>query len=179
MKPLNTFFWIVFALTMGIYATMLIWSLPTISSAAGGLMPFDMRPSGYSFEEAKTFLAALPQDIVAFYRDVQSNMLDMAYPGLLGISLFLAIGILAPDAFGRWKWLLALIAIPGSVFDYMENTNIRLMLFLGPDNITPEIVATASERTQSKAMFTTIAMSVLLILLIVWGWNKFRARKAT
>ena len=176
-SPLVVAFWIVFVLAMIDYVIMLFWSLPVISAAAGGLAPFDMRPTGYTYEEARAFLAALPAAETDFYRNVQSSVLDTIYPGLLGFSLFLAIGLLARRLIGVWGWLLALIALPGSIFDYMENVNIRLMLFLGPDNITPGIVETASSRTTMKAMFTTGAMSVLLVLILVWAWNRFRPRK--
>ena len=52
-------YWIVFAVTLAVYGTMLAWSLPTVAASAEGLMPFDMRPGGYSFAEAEAFLAAL------------------------------------------------------------------------------------------------------------------------
>lgn len=162
---------------MTIYAVMLIWSLPKITDAAGGLVPFDMRPGGYSFEKAKAFLSALPPDIVAFYRDIQIGLLDTAYPGLLALSLFLAIALLAPKKLGYGRWTLALIAVPSAVFDYMENTAIRTMLALGPDGITSEIVADASSNSQSKAAATTFAMVVLLGLLAIWLWGWWQARR--
>lgn len=177
-RKLKQAFWVIFFITMSIYTSMLVWSLPAISSAAGGLTPFDMRPGGYTFAEAQTFLAALPADSISFYHDVQVGLLDMAYPGLLALMLFLAIALLTPARFGVWNWILALIAIPGSVFDYMENALIQQMLTLGSANITPEIVASASANSQLKAAFSTIAMSLLLILLAVWAWGVWRSRKA-
>lgn len=181
-RILQRIFWPIFILTMGIYITMLVWSLPLITNAANGLVPFDMRPTGYSFDEAKAFLTALTEDANSFYRHTQIAKLDMAYPALLSITLFLAIGLLTQNWLKFWGWIVALIAIPGTVFDYMENVNLQLMLFLGPENINAEIVAKASERSVAKAMFTTAAMSVLLIALIVWIilWvRRKRAQKET
>lgn len=177
-RILKLIFWPIFIVTMGVYAAMLFWSLPAITAAAGGLTPFDLRPSGYTFEEAKTFLAALPQEANDFYRHTQIAKLDTAYPGLLALTLFLAIGLLAQNWLKLWGWALAPIAIPGAVFDYMENVNVRLMLFLGPDNINAEIVERASSRSEAKAMFTTIAMTVLLILLIMWVIRWVRHKRA-
>lgn len=173
-RNIKIVFWLIFAVTTGIYLTMLSWSLPMITNAAGGLTPFDMRPSGYSFEEAKAFLTALPADMTTFYRETQIGVLDTYYPALLALTLFLAIGLLAPKKLKFWGWVLALIAIPSAVFDYMENTNINLMLFLGPDNINMEIVARASARSVAKATFSTLAMSIVLIFGIVKLWNRFR-----
>lgn len=173
-RALTILFWLVFAIALGLYFTMLGWSLPAITNAAGGLTPFDMRPAGYSFEEAKAFLAALPADMTEFYRQTQIGLLDKYYPAFLAATLFLAIGLLAPKKLKFWGWVLALVAIPGAVFDYMENTNLNLMLFLGPDNINMEIVARASSRTVAKAVFSTLSMSIVLIFAIVKLWNRFR-----
>ncbi len=99
-------FWLLFAATLGVYATMLGWTLPAISAAAGGLPAFDMRPGGYSFDEAKAFLAALSPEGKALYLDVQ-HKLDTAYPGLLAATLFFAIARWRRKSWGIWRWLLA------------------------------------------------------------------------
>lgn len=100
-------FWALFAVTMGVYGTMLPWSLPAVSAAAGGLMPFDMRPGGYDAGEARAFLAVLPPDGVVFYRDVQ-HRLDIAYSALLAATLFFAIAALMPRRFSAWCRIVAL-----------------------------------------------------------------------
>ena len=97
-------FWLLFAVTLAVYATMLVWTLPAITAAAGGLAPFDMRPSGYSFDEAKAFLTALSPDGKALYLDAQ-HKLDAAYPALLAATLFFAIAALAPKSWGNWRWV--------------------------------------------------------------------------
>lgn len=173
-RVLTLLFWPLLVITLGLYFAMLGWSLPAITNAAGGLTPFDMRPTGYNFEDARAFLAALPADMTSFYRQTQLGLLDTYYPACLAATLFLAIGLLAQKRFRYWGWLLALIAIPGAVFDYMENTNINLMLFLGPDNINMDIVARASSRSVAKAVFTTIAMLVVLVLGMIHLWHRLR-----
>jgi hypothetical protein len=55
----NRIFWLVVAATLGVYLVMVLWSIPRISAEAGGLPVFDLRPGGYTFEEARAFLAAL------------------------------------------------------------------------------------------------------------------------
>src|SRR5262245_15798623 len=99
---------------------MLMWTLPTITAEAGGLAPFDMRPAGYSFAEARAFLVALSDSGKRLYLDVQQP-LDVAYPALYGATLFFAIAFLTPRRWGNWKWLLATVAVPVVVFDYLEN----------------------------------------------------------
>ena len=101
----NGIFWLVFAAMLGNYLAMILWSIPRISAEAGGLAIFDMRPAGYSFEEAKTFLAALSPDGARFYVQVQ-HRLDSAYPALLAVTLGWAIIRLAPASWGVWRWLI-------------------------------------------------------------------------
>ncbi|MCS6762029.1 MAG: hypothetical protein MO846_08660 [Candidatus Devosia symbiotica] len=113
-------------------------------------------------------LAALPPDTNSFYRHTQIGIFDIAYSALLATSLFLIIGLLA-SRWLRWDgWVLALIAIPDAIFDYIENTNIRFIWFLEPDNFNEAIIDRASDRSTAKALFSSLAMSVLLVLLLAW-----------
>ena len=158
-------FWGLFSLTSAIYAAMLGWSLPIITAAAGGLVPFDMRPGGYSFADAHAFLAALTSEGAAFYVNVQQK-LDLAYPGLLALTLLYAIAALLPHHIGAWRWVLAVIALPVGIFDYLENHVVAQMIEAGSAGLNVELVAMASQWTVLKAGASTVAMSVLLILLL-------------
>jgi membrane protease YdiL (CAAX protease family) len=158
-------FWGLFSLTLAIYATMLGWSLPIVASAAGGLVPFDMRPGGYSFADAQAFLNVLSPEGAAFYVDVQQK-LDIAYPGLLALTLLFAIAALLPRRIGAWRWAAAMIALPVGVFDYLENHAVAQMIGAGATGLTPEVVAIASQWTVLKAGASTVAMSVVLALLL-------------
>jgi hypothetical protein len=52
-------FWTLFAITIAVYLTMVLWSLPHLREMAGGLAAFDLRPTGYSPAEAKAVVSAL------------------------------------------------------------------------------------------------------------------------
>lgn len=158
-------FWGLFSLTLAIYAAMLGWSLPTVANAAGGLVPFDMRPGGYSFADAHAFLAALSPEGAGFYVNVQQK-LDIAYPVLLALTLFFAIATLLPRRIGTWRWVVATIALPVGVFDYLENHAVAQMIEVGATGLTTDLVATASQWTVLKATASTVAMSVVLVLLL-------------
>ncbi len=175
MQNLKRAFWIIFALTMSIYLVMLFWSLPRLNSSVAGPV-FDLRMTGYSLDEARSFLLTLsPQDTI-FYMNVQ-HLLDTAYPALLATSLGLAIFILAPASWGHWRFALAAIAIPGMVFDYLENMAVRAMLATGPETLTQELVQQASGHTLLKAQLTTAAMLVLVALLVLWLRSRHKNRK--
>jgi hypothetical protein len=174
---MKTVFWVIFAATIVIYAVMVAWSLPIITANAGGLLPFDLRPMGYSFEEASAFVRALSEEGRGFYRAVQ-HRLDLVYPALLAAVLVLATLLLTPTRWGALRWLLALPALPGMVFDYLENRAVAAMLSAGVDGLTPEMVEQASLWTQLKSGFTTLSMVVVLLLLgrylvLRWrGWTQ-------
>ena len=163
-------FWGLFGITLAVYGTMLGWSLPIIADAAGGLVPFDMRPAGYSFEEAAAFVSALTPDGANFYLNVQQK-LDIAYPALVALTLFFAIAALLPRQFGMRRWLMAAAALPVAVFDYLENHSIALMIKAGPLGLTPGLVADASQWTVLKSSWTMIVMLGMLGLL---AWRTVR-----
>jgi hypothetical protein len=158
---------------MAVYGTMVIWPLPRITAAADGLAPFDMRPLGNTFAEAQAFLRALSPEATAFYLNVQQK-LDIAYPALLAATLFFAIAALLPHRLGVWRWLIALIAIPGSVFDYLENTAVSAMLVVGDEGLTPALVETANRWTVLKSGFSAIAIVTLVVLVVVKTIGKLR-----
>jgi hypothetical protein len=170
-----TAFWLLFAVWLAVYAVMILWSLPTISEAAGGSTPFDLRPGGYSFEEAVAFLTALSAEGRAFYLNVQHRF-DLVYPPLLSATLFFAIFLLAPANWGVWRIVLAITALPSAVFDLLENNAVANMLNLQIEGITPEVVAAANRWTVLKGQATTAAAVVMFALLLLWGWGKLKKR---
>lgn len=166
------FYWLLVVAMFAVYFTMVFWSLPTISAQAGGLVPFDMRPTGYSYEDAQAFLTALSDEGAQFYLRVQHSM-DFAYPAML--ALVLAIGLWRQMR--GWPRVLAagIAALPviGSASDYMENFAVAGMLRAGANGVTAEMVAHASQWTLIKSGATTIAMLALLGLLIWAAIKKF------
>ncbi|MCP4382693.1 MAG: hypothetical protein GY798_14955 [Hyphomicrobiales bacterium] len=170
-------FWGLLVVTVAVYVAMVAWSLPFIAADAGGLIPFDMQPTGYGFDAALAFVGGLSPEGVAFYLDVQHS-LDLIYPALLAATLFFAIAELARNRTGRWRWLLAAAAIPGAIFDWLENSAVATMLAAGPDGLTPEMVETASRWTILKSGFTTLAMAIVVVLIAGHAVRWIRGRKA-
>ena len=159
-------YWALVALTLAIYFAMVMWSLPVVSEAAGGLVPFDMRPSGYSFDEAYAFLAAITPEGSAFYQGMQ-HQLDLAYPTLLAAVLAIALWQLAKNLPVWVRYILIALPIIGSSADHLENAAVSSMLQVGAAGLTEELVATASRWTLIKSGMTSIAMVALLGFLSV------------
>ena len=128
---------------------------------AGGGVPFDMRPGGYSFDDALEFLIAITDTGRDFYLNTQ-QLLDSFYPTLFAATVAIALAHLLPR---YWGWALATIAIVAGGFDYLEKSAVAAMLRVEPDALTQAMVSTASNWTLAKSVSTTIASLALLIVL--------------
>jgi len=164
-------FWTAFIVTMALYAAIVGWSAPYIAAQAGGALIFDLRPMGYSFTEAEAFLQALTPEGASFYRAIQLR-LDLLYPVLLAATICWALLWLMPPWKGRALVLLA--PILAMVFDYAENVFIHRMLLVGAEGLTPELVSRASLFSQLKAAFSTVSFLLLLAVITVWAYRRFR-----
>jgi len=169
---LRAAYWLVFAITLVVYGTMVIWTLPGIAAAAGGLVAFDLRPTGYSPDEARTFLAALNDQGRALYLGPQ-RMLDLVYPALLAIVLGGATVTLVRNA--PLRWALLVVILGGMAADYTENALVKSML----ENSSPVSDASAmgaARATIVKSALTGLAMSAVCIALVI---AFFRRRQNT
>ena len=72
------------------WAVMFFGPLAHLSRLAGGASPFDIRPMGYSYDEAYAFLNAIGKHGRLYYAN-RELLLDMFYPPLYAISRGLAL----------------------------------------------------------------------------------------
>jgi hypothetical protein len=177
---LKSVFWTSLIIGAAVYLAMAAWSLPAITAASGGALPFDLRPLGYDFSEAQSFLSGLSDEGRSVYLNVQ-HMLDLFYPALLSVSLGTAMVMVLPKQMGLWRWALALFSVPGSLCDYRENMLVRRMLAEPLDELDPALVAEASTATVLKSAFTALAMGILLVAAVLWlrrrRWDKLLTTK--
>lgn len=160
MTPPRMGYWLAFAMMLAVYAAMTFWTLPGIVEGTGGLMPFDLRFSGYGPDEARAFLAALSDEGRAVYLGPQ-RLLDTLYPALLAVVL---AGGVAALVRARWLRVVLLAAVLGGMgADYLENA--RVAALLTADAVTDEAIAAASRATVAKSALTGGAMGMLLLVL--------------
>jgi hypothetical protein len=161
----NLLFWLLVAATGVIYAAMAVWSLPYIAREAGGLLPFDLRPLGYSVGEAKAFLGKLTTEGRTLYLNVQ-HRLDLAFPALLAATLGWMAFCVPPPGRRAVRWAVAAFAIAGMVADYAENASVAAMLALPADAVPDALIASASRWTLAKSLGATVALSLGVVLVI-------------
>jgi hypothetical protein len=163
--------------SIGLWAFMVFWPLAYLRHIAGGLEPFDLRPFGYSLDEARAFLFAISDIGRDYYLNVQLQ-LDMIYPATYALSRALLLWWLTQPGRVADRPLppaarLILLALPilTAALDYRENEGIAAMLHAGP-RLEADIVAQASfwTRVKSLAGFATEATCVLLLLFVFGRW---------
>ena len=154
--------------TVGVYLAMVLWSLPELARMAGGNMPFDLRPMGYTPQDARAFLSALGDEGRAFYRGVQ-HWLDLVFPGMFALSLILAFSRLASRPLAL---ILSAVAAAAAGFDWAENAAVAgLLTDPAP---TDAAIAAASRLTLLKSVAVTLAMMALVVVLLHRGWRRWR-----
>jgi hypothetical protein len=154
------------------WAGMFFGPLTHLSRLAGGASPFDVRPMGYSYDEAHAFLGAIGEQGRQYYAN-RELLLDMFYPPLYAVSRGLALWWLTmPGRVRRaplpLSWRSVLIAVPVIMasLDVVENGCIARMLWTWPD-LSHDLVHISNLATRVKIMagaLTELLMAVLAIL---------------
>jgi len=169
MNMLKGAWWAVFVIALAVYGWMVLVTLAGIQAEAGGLRPFDMRPMGYSVEEARAFLAALSDAGREIYLGPQ-RLLDSIYPALLAIVLGGAAWMLFSKTWVRAT--LIFTALVGMLADYTENVAIGFLLDFPGGDAPDGMIEAASRATVVKSTLTGIVMVVVLIGLFRFLRNR-------
>ncbi|MGI3187455.1 hypothetical protein [Nioella aestuarii] len=144
--------------------------------AISGLIPFDMRPLGYSHAEALTLLGALGADGRAYYLSHQIP-LDTVYPALLALTLMGAICWIGQRLPNRTLVRAGVaLSLGAAAFDYAENLAICVMIWNGPTPSVPLVFA-ASAATIAKSVLTSLAVSLTLLLGAMWARQSMAERR--
>ena len=149
-----------------IYVLMITITLAHIEELTS-LKPFDMRPFGYTPQDAYDLLSLLGEDGRRYYL-MRQIPLDTLYPALLAMTLISAIcwfAVRMPRYPSIYIWI-ALSACT-ALFDYAENFGIALMILSWSD-LSPALVFATSLASILKATVTMAASFALLFLALKW-----------
>ena len=153
-----------------IYLVMINITLEYIETLTG-LLPFDMRPGGYSPEQAYALLNALGTDGNRYYLTRQIP-LDLIYPALMALTLVSVLKWLKAKHVARMLTKTGLwLSIGAAAADYLENAGIFMMILNSPE---PPIylIHAASFASIAKAGLTTLAVLSVFIGLLLWAYGK-------
>jgi len=151
-----------FVLTMAVYLTMLLYSIPAVTAFAPQLPIFDLSPFGYSFNYATDLLNALGVEGRNLYLSTQLP-LDFIYPGLFSVNYSLLLVWLLGKIYSEDSNVYYFVFVPflAGVFDYFENVFIIKMITSFPD-IKIATVKVASFFTLLKSSFTMLFFLLLI-----------------
>ena len=156
----------------------MLWTLPELQRGAGGLVPFDLRPGGYSHTEARAYLDALNAQGRALYQGPQ-YWLDMAYPVLFAVLFAWSFAAQARAMDNTGARLLCglggMASAMAAMADLSENRLIARMLEEGAV-VSEALVTRASGWTVAKSAATTLAMTLLLIVMVWRGVRVWKQR---
>lgn len=152
-------------LTAAVYAWLAIWLGRQLGAESAGLMPFDLRLTGYDLGEARGYLRALTPEGFALYQGPVMRA-DALFPLLMGLCLVWWMRPLR----GAFGMVCLLAAMSYTALDWGENMLVGRMLEAGPDWVRPSDVTAASLFTQAK--FAAFALAALLALRASWTRRK-------
>lgn len=147
--------WILFLTAAASFAGLQYYMMTVLVPGAGGLMPFDVRPFGYSVDDVQQYLAALSPEAFAVYTGPVA-WIDTIFPVALALWLaFIALG-------GRAiAWLGGLMALAYGGIDLAENAEVARLLTT-PMLVDPDVAAQASQLTMLKFAVLVAAAAFVL-----------------
>ena len=167
--------------SFALWGVMVFWTLAYLRRTAGGLAPFDLRPFGYTPEEARKLLYALSGIGRAYYADVQLQ-LDTAFPALYALSRgLLLLWLTAPGRTAARplplpaRLALLLLPLATAWFDYFENEGIAAML-AADQRASDELIERTSIWTQAKSL-AALATELVCVILAAIAFVRWRHRR--
>jgi hypothetical protein len=162
---------------------MFFGPLAHLTHLAGGLTPFDIRPKGYSYAEARAFLEAIGEQGRGYYASPEL-VIDTLYLPLYAVSRGLALWWLTMPGRVReaplpLKVRYALIAAPilMATLDLVENGCIAVMLWTWPD-LSDGLVEVSSLATRVKIMAGVLTEALMGALAVLWMMRWVTQRRA-
>lgn len=157
-----------------IYAVMLTITIPRVMNYTGGMKIPDMMPTGYNAEYISTLLHTMGEQGRHYYLRTQIP-LDFVYPLLFAVSLCLLLAFVI-HKLGRMSgplFYISFIPLLAGLSDYFENVGVITMIKKYPE-IPESLVKITNVFSIIKSSSTTIAFTLLIILLFIWLIRKIQ-----
>lgn len=159
------------AIAFGLAGTTLYLLMVNVTlahiQALSDQIPFDMRPFGYTAQDAARLLGALGEEGRKYYITRQIP-LDTIYPVLLAMTLVSTILWLGSCLSSR-KLVRAgiVLSLSAAIFDYAENFGVAVMILAYP-NFSKALVYVTSTASITKACSTIGAVTITICLAVIW-----------
>ena len=158
-----------FVASGALWAVLALVTLPHLQHLANGAAPFDLRRSGYSYEEARQFLDAIGEQGRAYYLNPEL-LLDTFFPPLYaGLGALVLWWLTMPGRLRAgatpavWRWALIALPVAELIFDWGENACIAAMIWTWPD-LSPVLVRVSSVATRLK--YAVVALTAISLVAL-------------
>jgi len=165
---------LLFILTIIVYLTMILITIPKVMAYGSGMPLLDMMPLGYDMAYVNDLFNALGSKGRVAYLHTQIPI-DMLYPGLFAISYCLVLGFFLNklDKLKTPLVVLCLLPFVVAAMDYAENIGIIFMLKEFP-TISTSNVTIISYFSLLKSTATTLYFVILIGSLLTLGIKTLR-----
>jgi hypothetical protein len=161
-----------FIISSSLYFLMIFGTIPHLHKITNGIKILDMMPAGYDFKYVVQLMEALGETGRHYYLSMQIPI-DLVFSFFFAVSNFMILAwfLKKLDKLDtRWFYVCYLPLFAG-VFDYAENFSIISILNSYPE-IEGNSVLFSNLFSVMKGSLTTIALSVLLIILLVFLFKR-------
>ncbi|MCB1390206.1 MAG: hypothetical protein KDK12_13855 [Rhodobacteraceae bacterium] len=148
-------------LTLASYLYLAIWLGRQLGAESGGLMPFDLRITGYDLHAVRDYLRALTPAGYALYQG-PIRVADTVFPALMGLTFLWWMRPLR----GGFGMVSALSAMAYTAIDWGENLFIQRLLQAGPDYVDASDASGANAFTLAK--FAVYVLAAVLAARASW-----------
>ena len=155
--------WLLPLAALATYLVLMLVLAPRVLAETAGMRPFDLRVTGYSADEARTYLAAMTPAGQALYLG-WIRIIDTVIPILVMLTLCLPLR--------HWHWAWTLPALAFAALDLAENSAVARLIRTGAQ-VDDASVALASALTMTKFAVLAVAVAVALAGLV----SLWRARR--
>ncbi|WP_136636571.1 hypothetical protein [Pseudooceanicola onchidii] len=147
-------FWALTGAAVTLFLAMMVLTVPTLLTEAAGMLPFDLRPWGYSVEAVQSYLVTISEEGLATYLGPQ-HQLDLIFPLVLAMAFITGFRRFLGPVGGL---VMTVVAVAGAVADYSENALVAAIL---TEPATVEQVTLASAMTIAKWLFYLVCLGVM------------------
>lgn len=161
-----------FIISSSLYFLMLFVTIPYLHKITNGIEILDMMPAGYDFQYVIQLMESLGETGRHYYLFTQIPI-DLLFPFFFAISNCIII-VWFLKKIGKLDtfWYLACyLPLFAGFFDYAENISIISILNNYPE-IEQNSVLVSNFFSVMKSSLTTIALSVLLIIILVFLFKR-------
>jgi hypothetical protein len=164
-----------FIISSSLYFLMLLGTIPHLHKITNGVKILDMMPTGYNLAYVKKLMEALGETGRHYYLFRQLPV-DLVFPFFFAISNCLIISWFLKKL-GKSDSIFFVCYLPliAGFFDYAENFTVISILINYP-KISDSLVQVSNLFSVLKSSSTTVSLTVLLVIVLVWGFRKLTTK---